>query len=186
MKTFLNNVRKALRPERRRRRGSRPETFRPAVEPLETRLVPSLVPASSPIDVTTGVGGQRLTTQRTVAEAGNGEYRVVWEDTSLGIFTRLFHGDGTPLANPVQVPGTGVADSEATVAMDASRASVIAWTHKIGSTNSVLLQRYNPAGVSVGAPLIVTSAFPGGSAPVERGDGQRRRHRPGLHRQRPG
>jgi hypothetical protein len=163
MKTFGNRVRKALRSQPRRSRSGL-NTCRPALEQLETRLVPSLVPASSPIDVTTGVGGQTVSTHRTAAETTSGIYRVVWEDQALGIYTRLFRPLGVPLANQVQVPNTGIDDSEATVAMDISRESVIAWTHKTGQTTSVLLQRFNAAGDPVGGPITVTSAYPGGSA----------------------
>jgi hypothetical protein len=163
MKNFVNRVRQVIRSRSRRLRNGR-YTFRPACEQLETRLVPSLVPASSPIDVTSGVGGQKGDTHRTAAEAADGQYRVDWEDKTLGIYTRLFGFDGTPLANPVQIPGTGVADSEVTVAMNAGHMSAIAWTHSTGQTTLVLVQRVNAAGALVGAPIPVSSAYPGGSA----------------------
>jgi hypothetical protein len=136
------------------------------------RLVPSLVPAGSPIDVTPGVGGQYLSTHRTSAEAANGDYAVVWENGPLGIYGRLFGPDGTPLASPFHVAGTGASDAEATVAMDAGGAFAIAWTHTGrldaggggGGTQSVEMERFSPAGVSLGPPSVITSATHGGSA----------------------
>jgi hypothetical protein len=50
------------------RAGNGSRTFRPELEPLEVRLVPSLVPVSSPNNVHTGfLGGQVLTEPPPVA-----------------------------------------------------------------------------------------------------------------------
>src|SRR5262245_2881318 len=93
-RSLSRSQRAAVGPARGRRSGTRLGSFRPAIEPLEVRLIPSIVPASSPIDVTTGAGGQSVTTHRTAAEASDGSYRVVWENAAqgsiYGIYTRLF------------------------------------------------------------------------------------------------
>ena len=49
-----------------------PKTVRPEFEQMEARLVPSIVPLSSPINVATGPGGQSVTTHRTAGEEANG------------------------------------------------------------------------------------------------------------------
>jgi hypothetical protein len=125
------------------------------------------VPLSSPIDVSdSSVGGQVLSTPapvgfqagRTVVEAANGDYRAVWEDKTLGIYTRLFDANGVPLGNPVHLANTDWSDTEATVAMNAGRASVIAWTHTVGNTQFVVMQRFNAAGATVGAPTVINGA----------------------------
>jgi hypothetical protein len=140
----------------------------PRLEALEDRLLPSIVPLSSPIDVTTGQGGQSVTTHRTVAEAANGSYRVVWENaaqgSTYGIYTRLFNASGVPQGNSLYIANTGAADSEATIAMNPSGAFAIAWTHTAGSTKSVMLERFNAAGAPMGSPITINSAFPHGSA----------------------
>jgi hypothetical protein len=138
------------------------------LEALEDRQMPSIVPLSSPIDVTTGQGGQSLTTHRTVAEAANGDYRVVWENaaqgTTYGLYTQLFDASGQPKGNLLYLANTGVSDSEATIAMNASGAAAIAWTHTTGTSSSVMLERLDTAGTPAGSPITVQSAFAGGRA----------------------
>jgi hypothetical protein len=145
----------------------RPSRFRPAIELLEARTVPSIVPLSSPVDVVAGAGGQSVTTQRTAAEAASGAYRVVWENGAqggqYGISTRLFGPDGVPQGSPYHLPGTGSADSEATIAVNASGAFAVAWTHSAGTTKIVMLERFNAAGAPLGLPITITSASKYGS-----------------------
>src|SRR5947209_2870682 len=103
----LGRARPAARPQRR---------VHLAVERFEERLVLSIAPTGSPMDVSSAVlGGQSLHSSRTVAEAANGNSRVVWEDG--GVMTRLFDGNGKALTDAVRVGATTSSDSEATVAM---------------------------------------------------------------------
>jgi hypothetical protein len=129
--------------------------------------MPSIVPSSSPSDVTTGQGGQSVSTHRTAAEAANGDYRIVWQNaaqgSTYGVYTRLFGPDGTPQGNALYIAGTGIADGEATIAMNANGAFAIAWTHTVGQTQSVMMERFDATGNPIGSPVTVASALKGGS-----------------------
>jgi hypothetical protein len=160
IKSNLSEKVKGKRSPRRGRAGNGPRAFRPECEPLETRLVPSFVPLSSPIDVAgSSAAGQFLSTPaptafqagRTAAESANGDYRVVWE-SSTGIYTRLFSASGVPLGNPFHVYNTDGSDTQATVAMNASGASVIVWIRDNNGLDFVMTQHFGPDGAPVGVP----------------------------------
>src|SRR5262249_34318390 len=114
------------------------------------RLAPSITPTGSPMDVSPVVqGGQVLHSSRTVAEAANGNFRVVWEDS--GVFTRLFDSSGKALTAAVPVGATTSSDTQATVAMDAAGDAVVAWTHQYtdGSTQ-IEAKTFAPDGSATG------------------------------------
>src|SRR5262249_53124394 len=79
------------------------------------------------------------------------------QGSTYGIYTRLFSAAGVPQGSPYYLAGTGSADSEATLAMNAGGAFTIAWTHTAGQTQSVLMQRFSAAGAPVGSPVTVSS-----------------------------
>src|SRR5262249_20223585 len=103
------------------RRQPSPRSPAPGVGPPAEPAVPSIVPTSSPINL----GPGQLHSFRTVAEAGNGNYRVVWDGN--GIYTQTFNAAGSPLSAVVGIGKTDSTDSGATVAMNDRGESVVAW-----------------------------------------------------------
>jgi hypothetical protein len=102
-------------------------------ELLEDRLLTSYVPAGTPAElVPSFLGGESVSSSRTLAEFTNGTYRVVWEDG--GVYTQSYLSNGTPMSS-VQMVDANPGDSQATIAVNGNGTYVIAWTAPFGTDN---------------------------------------------------
>jgi hypothetical protein len=146
--------------------GFRSRRRRPALELLEDRLAPALIPIHlAPIDVS-GVTDvqENVNSNRTIAVAANGNFAVVEDDAGgVGVYARLFKADGTPLTPLIAVAtDTSGTNDQATVAMNDSGQFVVAWRfhspHDMPggfSFDQILAQRYNANGTPSGSQLVV-------------------------------
>jgi hypothetical protein len=116
---------------------------RPAVEALEGRVVMTFIPLASPVDVSGLIqGNQRACSGRSIGEADNGNFAVIWEGYNE-IDAGVFGPDGSPLVTPFRVTSTAPNDTEplaafAALAMGGSGRFVVAWKHELGAGGNVI------------------------------------------------
>ncbi len=148
---FTRNGRSTGEASQVTRKSRRRRQIQLQVTTLEDRLLLSIVPsepAIHPFDNDNG-GVQSLGSHRTIAEASDGNFGVVWDDTNGGgIDYEVFTGSTHALSLPTHVGSTTSADSQETVSCDADGDAVVAWTHKNtdGSTQ-VEAEMFGPTGV---------------------------------------
>jgi hypothetical protein len=144
-------------------RATRLATFRPRVECLEDRTVPSLLPGNELL-----LSGQSsaLSTQgdvgATVAAAPDGHFVATYVQQDdigrvIGIYARLFNADSTPASNEILVNGQ-ITSGSPCVAMDSAGDFVVAWKNFAG----IFAQLYDPTGHPVGSNLAVDQGPSGG------------------------
>jgi len=133
-----------------------------ALEPLESRRLPSGNPLSSAFDVSASTSAnQRAGGEHTVARSANGNFVVVWEGTDVngdGVYARLFKADGSPLAQATRITGTDVRSSEATVAMNDTGNFVVAWTQQTSTGTDIRAQRFTATAQALGNAHAVATA----------------------------
>jgi hypothetical protein len=149
-------------------RTSRPTTFRPRVERLEDRTVPSLLPLTGDVQINQSAVYQGSA----IAQAPSGQYVVAYPTagTNAMISARLFAADGTPLTGELQVnQDTPSQALDVTVSMNATGAFVIAWRSSLqqaSNTVSVIeARRYNPTGAPLGNAFQVSQGTTGNAGP---------------------
>jgi hypothetical protein len=138
-------------------RTSRRTTFRPRVEPLEDRTVPSLLPGneiavdqlSSPpkygdiaASVATAPGGQFVVAYTLLAPDGSPN----------NVYAKVFHADGTVAANDFQVNPAGIGAGFASVAVDTAGDFVVVWN---AGNAAIEAQLYNASASPVGSTIVV-------------------------------
>src|SRR5438874_2633214 len=84
-------------------RASRHAAFRPAVERLEDRTVPSLVPAAGPFQVSQE-GQQPFANAYGLASAADGTFVVAFQSSDESkVLATVYNPDGSVRAGPLQV-----------------------------------------------------------------------------------
>ena len=141
---------------RRQRRSERPQ-----LEPLEERLVLSLVAVSAndaKVNQTASVGQ----TLPSVAMDANGDYVVAWGDQTAryeyNVDARVYNKAGQAQTGEIVV-GKTIGVPRPSVAMDANGDFVVTW-QVLNSTSylyGVDAQRYNLAGTAQGSTITLTS-----------------------------
>jgi hypothetical protein len=122
-------------------RTSRRTTFRPRVERLEDRTVPSFLPVGNEFQVNTTTAGDQI--DPTIAAAPDGHFVVVYATPSLdsgspmALVARIFNADGTPATGEIPVNQSSVysvigqpngpPSGPPSVAMDAQGDFVVTW-----------------------------------------------------------
>jgi hypothetical protein len=142
--------------------GIKVRRYRPDGAPLspEISVRPNLSFSSSAAD------GPRI------GAAADGGCVVVWAE-STGIWLRRFGPDGASLDGPRQIVasarfgGSGVPD----VAVASDGSFVVAWVEFGVDLGTLLAQRFNPQGQSLGTPLTVTAGFIGAPRLADAADG---------------
>ena len=144
---------------RRQRRSERPQ-----LEPLEERLVLSLVAVSAndaKVNQTASIGQ----TLPSVAMDANGDYVVAWSKQEspassylYEVEARVYNSAGQPQTGEINVGQTS-AVARPSVAMDANGDFVVAWQVLNTSTYryGVSAQRYNLAGTAQGSTLTINN-----------------------------
>jgi hypothetical protein len=134
------------------RSASNRRRFRPQLEGLEDRCVPSVFPATNEIQVSqSNVGSPQ---SPAVAAAPDGR-SVVAYTTGTAIYVRLYNADGTPTGGPFAVTGpSATAQSSPSVAMDPAGDFVVTWA---GLNQGIVARRYDAAGQARGNEFVVSS-----------------------------
>jgi hypothetical protein len=133
----------------------RPHRFRPGLEQLEDRLVPS-VSSGSAFDVSSlsSAGQSTDAGRRCVARSDSGNFAAVWSDG--GVNVRLFDRSGTPLTGAFGLDSLG---AQPTVAMSGNGSFLVAWTHYYSSSDwDVYAQRFDATGRVVGGRSYVAGS----------------------------
>jgi hypothetical protein len=124
--------------------------FRPRVERLEDRTVPSLLPLTGDVLLAPGPASDP-----SIAAAPDGRYVIAYEvqgATQDTIAAQLFAADGTSLSTEFQVNQDSGRDTAASVGMDAQGNFVIAWSSQGQQTGSSVIEarRFDPTGAPLG------------------------------------
>jgi hypothetical protein len=137
--------------------------FRPCVERLEDRTVPSFLPQSGAPFQADGNGLDKYgDVAPAVAAAADGHFVVTYtvENPSGfwgGVFARIMNADGSPRGDDFNVNPFGTSQSGASsVAMDPAGAFVIAFQ----SPETIAAQLYSAAGTAVGSRITVFGGAP--------------------------
>src|SRR5690348_16985022 len=115
-------------------RASRQTAFRPRVERLEGRVVPSFLPGNEFLaNQSTGASGLGDISASVAAATVDGRFVVTYTQenayaVAVGVFARVFNADGTPLTDEFQVSQHAYASTGISrVAVDAAGDFVIVW-----------------------------------------------------------
>jgi hypothetical protein len=136
---------------------ARCRTYRPCLEELEDRRVPSVTAVSNEIQVGAWQGAMPLLTTTSVAAASDGRFAVAWTAGMAAIVSAaVFNADGTARTGELVVDA-GVSSSLPGVAMDAQGGFVVTWTSngQDGSGTGVFARLYNAAGTAQGTAFQV-------------------------------
>jgi hypothetical protein len=165
-------------PASRPTRAARPRSFRPGLERLDERLLPSAVPLG-PIFDPSGMPSpnQYASTERTVARSAAGNFAVTWEGngpSGYGIYARLFSAGGAALTGDLHIPGTSQGkDRGPTIGMSSNGQFAVAWNHAVSASSyDVMVERFSATGAALGAPLVVPDTTVSQTTPAVALDGQ--------------
>jgi hypothetical protein len=89
------------------------------------------------------------------AGLADGRHVVAWINNSDLVFVRLFNGDGTPVAAPVQV--SGVTGANVDVAIDGNGGFVVTWEGLDTDQAGIFARQFTGTGAPVGAPFQVNT-----------------------------
>ena len=160
-------------------RASRMNSYRPRVERLEDRTVPSFLPVGNEFQVNQTTAGDQV--DPAIAAAPDGHFVVVYATPAFDfvspdpLVARLFNADGTPASGEIAVNQTSLIGSGGMgsgnppayppqVAMDAQGDFVITWvggTQMNGGQVAVIARRFGPTGAPLGDQFRVSLDFPG-------------------------
>lgn len=132
---------------------------RPCLEGLERREVMTLVALTPPMDISpNSQGGQTAGLDRLVAQAADGHFVTVWNDSAGGIKARLFNADGSARSGEFAVGSGGTKDASPSIAMNASGTFVVAWNHDYSPTDrDVYAQVFQPDGSVKGTQMTIAA-----------------------------
>jgi hypothetical protein len=145
-----------IRASHRGRRTTPQRWFRPGLEALEERTVPSFLPGNElPVSQASASAGSG-TTHAAVASAPDGRFVVTYtpqdaSGASKGVFARVFKADGTPLTDEFAVSSVQGAGPPG-VAIDAAGDFVITWQE---GANVIAARQFTAAGQPVGNEFVV-------------------------------
>ncbi len=157
----------------RRRKSSMSISAACRVERLEPRVLLSASPAGVETQVNTEILGNQQTSLdvpvRAVATDADGDYVVTWssdgqDGSGWGVYAQRYNATGVAQGGEIHVSTTTLnAQTEASVAMDATGDFVITWTSyaQDGSGFGIYAQRYNSAGVAQGGEFQVNATTTG-------------------------
>lgn len=128
-----------------------PALLRVMVEPLQSRVLWSVAPATPDLPVNLTTANNQVTPD--VAIAADGSFVAVWESDGnwdgdkRGVFARRFAADGTPLTGEVIVNATTAGDqTDPAVATDDAGNFAVTWVTDQGAGRDVFVRLFDPAG----------------------------------------